>query len=298
MSKLFWVNVGSTYKEVLEEQFLWAPNVGYTNNGSTFVNAGWKAVQEVKKGDVILVHKNKNVLGLAKATKDAYEAPRPETRNFSTWEETGTKVDIELNLFPAALQTSTFVDAFFDIYNNQCSPAVFTVNKSASQSYMCKVPVGAASLIFDQQNTPLMDVKVDTESDSIEVDTSSEAIVKVRKGQQKFRQRIVKYWNGQCCLTGLDKTEILIASHIVPWELASNKERLDKFNGLLLSPNADKLFDKGFISFDKSGRLIKGSNITDDELAALGLNSSMKIKGLSEPHLKYLARHRVLFSFN
>ncbi len=297
MSKLFWVNVGTSYKEVLEEQFLWAPNLGHKNNGSTFVNPGWKAVQEVKKGDVILVHKDKQVLGFAIAKVNAFEAPRPETRNFSTWEEQGTKIDIALNLFPAAIQTSTFVSEFLDRFNASCSPPVFTVKETANQFYMCKIPVAAASLIFDQYNTPLSDVKIDTESDSIEIDTSSEAIVKVRKGQQKFRRNVVKYWDGCCCLTGLKKAEVLIASHIIPWELASNKARLDKFNGLLLSPNADKLFDKGFISFDEHGNLIRGVKISEEDLNALGLQSGMKIHGLTTKHHEYLKEHRRIFDF-
>ena len=47
----------------------------------------------------------------------------------------------------------------------------------------------------------------------------------------------------------------MIASHIVPW--SSNIEtRLDPTNGLCLSILYDKLFDKGYISFDDEMRVI------------------------------------------
>ena len=38
--------------------------------------------------------------------------------------------------------------------------------------------------------------------------------------------------------------------------LATNEERLDAANGILLSANIDILFDKGFVSFDERGRML------------------------------------------
>ena len=48
-------------------------------------------------------------------------------------------------------------------------------------------------------------------------------------------------------MSGITSTWILIASHIKPWRVSNNNERLDVYNGLLLLPNLDKLFDKGYI---------------------------------------------------
>lgn len=58
------------------------------------------------------------------------------------------------------------------------------------------------------------------------------------------RVALLDFWQGRCCVTGLDVAELLRASHIKPWaRCESDDERLDVFNGLLLSPTMDALFD-------------------------------------------------------
>src|SRR5690606_24476070 len=47
-------------------------------------------------------------------------------------------------------------------------------------------------------------------------------------------------------------------SHIKPWKDATNGERTDPNNGLVLSPLYDKLFDKHMISFDEDGKIMLG----------------------------------------
>jgi hypothetical protein len=47
----------------------------------------------------------------------------------------------------------------------------------------------------------------------------------------------------------------LKASHIKPWRDATDAERLDGSNGLLLSPHIDHLFDEGYITFSISQEL-------------------------------------------
>ena len=54
----------------------------------------------------------------------------------------------------------------------------------------------------------------------------------------------------------VENTAHLIASHCEPWRDSTNQERLDGENGLLLTPSIDHLFDRGFIGFEDSGRLI------------------------------------------
>ena len=76
--------------------------------------------------------------------------------------------------------------------------------------------------------------------------TEVERMVRQRIGQQNFRQALMTYWGGACAVTGIDVSDVLRASHIKPWaECATDAERLDVFNGFLLSANLDALFDKG-----------------------------------------------------
>ena len=118
--------------------------------------------------------------------------------------------------------------------------------------------------------------------------TEKENLVKCRLGQGTFRRDLIEHWDG-CSVTGYSKIDILIASHIKPWKDADKKERLDSFNGLLLLPTLDKLFDKGYISFDENGKIIISSSLENYE--ALGVSDTMKID-ISSKHKKYLKFHR------
>ena len=84
--------------------------------------------------------------------------------------------------------------------------------------------------------------------------TETKATVKVRRGQEYFRQAVLNNFAGQCGVTGLAVRELLIASHILPWG-KHEKERLNVRNGLCLSRLHDAAFDIGLITFDGDLRL-------------------------------------------
>ena len=69
-------------------------------------------------------------------------------------------------------------------------------------------------------------------------DTEREAIVKARVGQGDFREALLSRWGG-CAITGINRADLIRASHIKPWRYSTNSERLDPFNGLLLLPQYD-----------------------------------------------------------
>ena len=108
------------------------------------------------------------------------------------------------------------------------------------------------------------------------VGTEREAVVKVRENQGVFRDLMLKKYNRKCCLCGVTKDEMLIASHIKPWGKSDDNEKLSVDNGLLLCPTHDKAFDKGFISFEKDGSILISSEI--DEINRVFINISNEIK--------------------
>ena len=57
----------------------------------------------------------------------------------------------------------------------------------------------------------------------------------------------------------MDEPWHLNARHIKPWRDASDAERLDGANGLLLAPHIDHLFDEGCITFSSSQELFEKS---------------------------------------
>lgn len=76
--------------------------------------------------------------------------------------------------------------------------------------------------------------------------TEREAIVKQRVNQRIFRKRVLSAYDFRCCVTGLAVTDLLIASHIIPWA-EDEKNRLNPRNGLCLNALHDRAFDCGLM---------------------------------------------------
>lgn len=121
-------------------------------------------------------------------------------------------------------------------------------------------------------------------------DTEKKAIVLSRIGQGTFRKELINYW-GCCSVSGITSTWILIASHIKPWKVSNNNERLDVYNGLLLLPNLDKLFDKGYISFNTNGQVIYSKYLSMDDKKTLHLTDDLKLSKVNPNHIPYLKYH-------
>ena len=123
--------------------------------------------------------------------------------------------------------------------------------------------------------------------------TEAERLVVRRIGQDVFRRGLFEYWDGRCAMTGLDVSELLRASHIKPWaDCATDAERLDVFNGLLLAPHLDAAFDAGFITIARDGTMLVSNALHAGARSALELDTSLKVDGLHGAHERYLTWHR------
>ena len=123
--------------------------------------------------------------------------------------------------------------------------------------------------------------------------TEAERLVKQRIGQDTFREALLDYWNGACAITGLAVPEVLRASHAKPWaDCNDDEERLDVFNGFLLSANLDALFDRGLITFDDTGKLLVSSLLPDKHRISLHLTLNLHLRWLAIEHLLYLHWHQ------
>lgn len=114
-----------------------------------------------------------------------------------------------------------------------------------------------------------------------------ESIILSRRGQGLYRKNVLKLW-GKCSISGYTDSRMLIASHIKPWKRCTSTEKIDKYNGLLLLPTYDKLFDLGYIGFEGDGKIRISNQLSDPAL--LQLNSNIKLR-LQKHHVKYLEFH-------
>ncbi|WP_339880611.1 HNH endonuclease [uncultured Algoriphagus sp.] len=153
--------------------------------------------------------------------------------------------------------------------------------------------IGARPLIRPEQMQ--LDFAADTPRDKYEIilpnSTEREGLVTSRVGQGAYRKGIIHRWNYQCAVTQFSDPKILIASHIVPWKDASDEQRLDVDNGILLSPTYDALFDRHLISFENSGKILLSDQITWEDYKKIGVTGKEVINSLSLGNKKYLEKH-------
>jgi predicted restriction endonuclease len=111
-------------------------------------------------------------------------------------------------------------------------------------------------------------------------------------GQGRFRQRLLEFWRARCAVTGVEIPALLAASNIKPWRCASNAERLDPHNGLLVLLQYDRLFDRGFTSFADDGSLLVSPALPRDKLDLLSVREDVRLNALDKAHRPFMAFHR------
>ena len=75
-----------------------------------------------------------------------------------------------------------------------------------------------------------------------------EAVIKQRVNQNVFRSMVLSNYEERCAISGINITELLVASHIVPWAESTSQQKLNPENGICLSALYDKAFDRGLIT--------------------------------------------------
>ena len=95
-----------------------------------------------------------------------------------------------------------------------------------------------------------------------------------RRGQGLFRARVAAT-ERKCRVTGVTQNEYLRASHSKPWCDSTNDERLNGENGLLLTPDVDHSFDRGFVGFEGNGDVLVSPVADSQSFEKIGLTAEM-----------------------
>ncbi len=160
-----------------------------------------------------------------------------------------------------------FVD-FDAIWQRQSEPLVFTYGKGK-----------------EEPKTPA------TLKDKKEAEKNKN-IRQAREGQGKYREELLEQCH-YCPVTMIADERLLIASHIKPWAASNEKEKTDPYNGYMLSPMIDKLFDRGFITFTQNKRIILSEFISPYTWKQIGLknNTHYEMLPMDDKRIKYLDFH-------
>lgn len=117
-----------------------------------------------------------------------------------------------------------------------------------------------------------------------------------RVGQALFLEMIMTSYRDRCALTGLEDTQLLIASHIVGWA-DDPAHRLKPENGICLNALHDRAFDRHLITFDEEYRMVIAKSVPEMASAALTGKHSGKLTMPTRflPSQDFLERHRQKF---
>jgi putative restriction endonuclease len=134
--------------------------------------------------------------------------------------------------------------------------------------------------------------------------TEAKATVRVRRGQQFFRQSVLNAYGVQCCITGIQVPRLLVASHIKPWSRFPD-DRLNLRNGLCLSSLHDAAFDSGLFSLDDDLKVILSKRlkryfpqpILEQNFVSFEGKAIRLPEQLAEPDRECLRHHRKQHGF-
>lgn len=150
-------------------------------------------------------------------------------------------------------------------------------------------------IVKDQPLTSIEKQEIEKIELSDQSESKKNQLTKARVGQGKYREKLLEDMP-YCPFTKINDERLLIASHIKPWAVSKDNEKIDPNNGFSLSPTYDALFDKGLITFENNGRLVVSEFITPMNQKRLGIYTGMNTdinRFINEKREYYLSYHRI-----
>lgn len=237
---------------------------------------------------------------LCKAAEDnGFDLALSEGDGWFSFSSTKTSLRIWLsvdrpNCFVCAYSRKNIHDELGDYgekYDNELPQGAVAARSVSELSKLHPLLRRAFQLSRALPNTLLDEFK--TQTVSMPQATEVERLVVQRVGQDIFRRGLLDYWEGRCAVTSLEISDLLRASHIKPWkDCETDSERLDIFNGLLLAPHIDALFDRGLLTFLDDGLVEFAKSVDVADLQRLGLARGLRLVRVSDNHKEYLNFHR------
>lgn len=288
--RYWWVNHKQTARQEIQGQYLWSPKTESNGNRSQF----YDNMREARPGDLVLSYSNKAIRYVGRVAEFAITALKPTEfgSTGSYWNSIGWWLPVYWTPLAEPVDPRDIIGVIGPQLPDKYSPINPSTGRGRQKMYLAEIPQGvfdhvvagtaysrhglelggANSLAFPVVREHLDDlVELKLGEDLTLEDTLRQSLIKARRGQGRFRSNVEAH-ETTCRVTGVSNPALLIASHIKPWRLCETAaERLDGMNGLLLTPDADLLFDRGFITFQENGEVRRSERVSRDDLARLGL---------------------------
>jgi len=310
--RYWWVNQNQTYRHEVAGGYLWSPK----KNQNGVRNPFYENMREVSPGDVVFSFKDTRIFAVGIAESYCWECPKPLEfgKAGSYWENIGWKVKVKFAPLANRVRPKDHIELLRPLLPVKYSPlrvtgdgiqSVYLASVNNELAEVLTYLIGSeAQMAVEQARLvePILSDDLDYWEEQIESsilldsaiqETEREALVRSRVGQGVFKER-VKSIETHCRITKVDNLTHLIASHCKPWRDATNDERLDGENGLLLTPSIDHLFDRGFIGFENNGDLIVSPAAHRPSLERMGVETQriVNVGAFSQGQKQFLEFHR------
>lgn len=313
--RYWWVNQNQTYRHEVLGGYLWSPKKDKGGGRNPF----YDSMREVAPGDIIFSFAETLIKAIGIAASNAYEAPKPLEfgQAGAYWENIGWRVDVQFVELQLPIRPANYMEVLLPHLPAKYSP-LLADGRGLQGVYLTKLPDSLAGAIGDLLGAEAQAIVRGTRaaedaaiqpaiglaeweehemdrvrSDETVTETVRKAIVLARRGQGLFKRRVMAL-ESACRITGVSKIEHLRASHCKPWRDSNHDERLDGENGLLLTPSADHLFDRGFIGFEDNGDMLISPVAHQDSLLRMGIkfDQVVNVGSFSSGQRRFLEFHR------
>jgi len=300
--RYWWVNQNQTYRAEIRGSFMWSPK----QNANGARNQFYENMREVSPGDVVFSFCDTRIKSIGVVTGGAQTGPKPDFGSAgSNWSEEGWFVPVDYCGLENPIRPKDHITILRPFLPSKYSPLQMS-GDGLQSVYLAEVPQALADALIALIGPAYWEaygmiavlkdapepLELETITDATMVGpTFREQLVRARRGQGVFRANVLLR-EESCRVTGVAEPRHLNASHIKPWRDASDAERLDGANGLLLSPHIDHLFDEGYITFSVSQELVLVPEVRLKLLDAWGIDAGVRVGEFSRQQNAFLEYHR------
>jgi putative restriction endonuclease len=300
--RYWWVNQNQTYEYEVPGGFLWSPKTRADGGYNYF----YSTMAEVAAGDIVFSFCDTQIKAIGVVQAPAVTSPKPDFRNAgSNWSDVGWYVEVEFEELQDPIKPKDFMDQIIPQLPDKYSPLQKN-GKGLQGIYLAEISSEFGKLLVDLTSANIVHIQNELspisaiESDfvinieimakGIQGDLEQIQLVKARRGQGIFKAN-VRLVEKSCRVTGVSNIKHLRASHIKPWSKSNNKEKISGYNGLLLAPHVDHLFDRGFITFDSIGNLVISSKLQKEVLPKWSIAEELNVGTFLEQQVDFLDYH-------
>ncbi|MFS2158414.1 HNH endonuclease [Pseudomonas sp. Pseusp122] len=306
--KYWWVNHKQTSKHEIAGGFLWSPMRKANGKNNKF----YENMRLASPGDAVMSFSHAKIQHVGRVTEFAFPSPKPPSFGNAGeyWSQQGWLLPVKWERLIEPVRPKSRITELRSILPLKYSPIHPATGNGGQNAYLAEVSksvfdllMGTAKLEYEKSSFIFPALKFSSDIDDyiqFEIikdqnldSTTKKQLIDARRGQGIFKKNILQFEKA-CRLTHVTNSGLLIASHIKPWRLCDNaSERLDGANGLLLTPSADFLFDRGLISFCDDGSVLVSSRLCATDLKLLGFDSAR-----DRSHREFDFRQRVYLKFH